>query len=202
LLPWLLFSAGASVALSRHATNSAGEALLLSTASLAVPLTCLGAVAWLLDGRGLHDAVADAARLGAPRTRVAGAYVAFALGLCALLGALPLAVVLVASGAFSELGRELLTTLPLGLLGGAAYGALFLFGSTFARGNGRSAVLILDFLFGGSASLGVLLPRGHLRGLLGGELALQLSPRVSSVFLVLLIVAYSTWAVRRASRAH
>jgi hypothetical protein len=84
-------------------------------------------------------------------------------------------------------------------LGGAAYAAFFGLGASFgARGGGRAAALVLDFLFGGGTTIALVTPRAHLRSLLGGTAPAEVSQRASSAVLVALTLVFAAIAIRRA----
>jgi hypothetical protein len=99
------------------------------------------------------------------------------------------------------LGRDALASAYAGSLGGAAYASWFSLGATFGkRGGGRAAFLVMDWLLGGVDGLSLLLPRAHVRNLLGGAAPLDWSQRASAVALAVLAVAYAVAAVFRAAR--
>jgi hypothetical protein len=114
----------------------------------------------------------------------------------------PWAIAALAHGASDPpLSRDLLTSGWIGALGGATYAAYFSFAATFgARGGGRSAALIIDWILGaGSGASALFFPRAHLRNLVGGEAALEMSQRSATIALLLLATFFSLFAVTRAA---
>jgi hypothetical protein len=153
--------------------------------------------------RGLSATVWGFTLFGMAPRRAALSLLAASLALGAALGLVSSVLVCaLGHGAIDPpLAADLLTTAWIGALGGAAYAALFLLGSSFFRGSGRGVLLALDWVLGGSGSFALFLPHGHLRSLLGGEAAFHASQRASSAALVLITVLLGAWAVRRGSRA-
>jgi hypothetical protein len=118
-------------------------------------------------------------------------------------GALGAVVDVVGHGALDPpLAEDALRALGVGALGGAAYAAFFAVGASFgARGFGRSVLLVLDWVFGTSAGTSSLLvPRAHVRNLLGGAAPLDVSARTSYLALGVMIVVFTGFACARASR--
>lgn len=169
-----------------------------------IPLS-LFALAHALSPKRLDEAAAPLARFGAPRRAVALGFVLST----ALSSALLAASIAVATAFFANdpLAPALSDDLPaaawIGLLTGAAYGALFSLGATFgARGGGRSLVLILDFVLGGSLGLlGALTPRSHALNLLGAPPPLEgLSQGASAAALVAMAITGAALAIYRCAR--
>ena len=133
-----------------------------------LPLTAFSIVSTVLAGGGLRHAVRPLVAFGASPARVTLTTVTAAVLVTALVtGALAGAVAAVAGSA--QPGADLVTSTWVGALAGGAYAAWFCAGSSFgARGGGRAAALIFDYLLGAGTSAAALLsPRGHLRSLLG-----------------------------------
>lgn len=141
---------------------------------IALPLLAYLASERVCDGQRLSRSVDAVARHGASRrlavlglllTSVACmALVAVLLTMCALLGARASAGDVALSGGIA-------------IVAGAVYAAWFGWASMLgARGGGRRWALVLDLLFGaGSSFMAAPWPRAHIRNLLGGEPALELS---------------------------
>jgi hypothetical protein len=181
------------------------DAQVLDVGAFVIPLLSLAVIAWLLAYSGLHEATEGPFRLGQPRVRTAAAYVVTGIALSAMCSVVATGMTLAVAPA-SQLAaggtkaHEWLTTCPVAALAGAGYGAWFLLGSTFARGNGRSVCFLLDLLLGGTRMAALLVPRGHLRSLLGGARVADLSPRQSSLVLLVLTLVCAGLAVARSSR--
>jgi hypothetical protein len=173
---------------SRAASAFAYDRALMGPAfGLLLPLSCFALARQLFRG-GLEPALAPFAGLGVNRRRLlAGRGMALLLG--AVACALPLGlVVLTVAGPTASWPRELAALSWVGVLAGLAYGALLLAGAAVGR-HGPWLVLLLDWLFGGGNGWFALpWPRGHLRGLLGGEAVLHLS-QVASAFALFGLVA-------------
>jgi hypothetical protein len=117
--------------------------------------------------------------------------------------ALGAAVACVAHGAADPpLAHDVVTSAWIGALGGAAYAALFVFGSSFGkRGGGRAVALVVDFLIGsGVGAAAFVTPRGQVRSLLGGRAPLDLSQRDGVLTLAVLVIVFAGFAVLRARR--
>jgi hypothetical protein len=190
----------------RHVASAhgAGDALLGAYGGLALPLSAYAIVASTLGGEGVARAVRPLASFGASPFSAALAAIAVAVIASAVVGgALGAAVASIAHGAGDPpLARDVATSAWIGALGGAAYAALFAFGSSFGRrGGGRALALVVDFVLGGgSGAASLLTPRAHVRSLLGGSAPLDLSQRGSVAALVVLVAAFAGLAVLRARR--
>ncbi len=176
--------------------HGASGALVHAFGSVALPLLAFGIATAIANGNTLSHSGRALVALGAPPARVAAASVLTAVVASALMGVVLGGIVLLVAGTDRPLGDDLLTTAWVAALGGAAYGALFSFGSTFRWGRG--ALLIADALLGSFASLGsVFLPRAHLRSLLGGLPANDLPQQWSVLALAAIIVVCAALAIRR-----
>ena len=196
--------AAAWAARSTGSAHGADHALVGAYGALALPLLVYGVVAATLGGDGLARACGSLVAFGAPASRAALATIGVAIGASAIIGALLAAAVAAFAHGMSDppLARDLATSAWIGALGAAAYAAYFCFGATFgARGGGRSAALVIDWIFGaGSGATALLFPRPHLRNLLGGAPALEMSQRGALVALVVVTVVFALLAVARARR--
>lgn len=169
-----------------------------------LPLLAYAVVGATQGGNGLRRSIRGVVTFGVSPRRAAlvTSLVAIALAsaLAAVVGAL---LCVVAHGvADPPLAGDLFASAWVSGLGGAAYAALFLAGSAVGSGAARGVFLALDWILGdGGGIVGMLLPRAHVSSLLGGSLASDLSPRVSSVLLVALVALYLTVAVSLSKRA-
>lgn len=198
---WILLALG-SAQLARAAHSGVYRALGGAYGGLALPLVVFGVTGVVLGGRGLPEAVRPLVGFGARARDAALATLTTAAAASALAGGLVGALVCAIGHGPSDppLAWDMLQSAGITALGGAAYAALFAFGSTFARGAGRGVVLGIDFLMGGSGTGALLLPRGHVRSLLGGDAVLELSGRVSTGALVVIALAFAGLAVLRSRR--
>jgi hypothetical protein len=209
---WLSIVACAALALGaavvlRHVASAhgAGDALLGAFGALALPLSAYAIVAATLGGEGVGRAVRPLVSFGASPFASALAAVVVAVVASALLGgALGAAVAGIAHGsADPPLAHDLATSAWIGALGGAAYAALFTFGSSFGRrGGGRAIALVVDFIVGsGTGTFALLTPRAQIRNLLGGRAPLDVSQRDAVVVLAVLLVVFGGLAALRARRS-
>lgn len=202
---WLALAVVVAIlARSSGSSRVADHVLLGAYGALALPLLVYAVVTATLGGEGLARAGAPLVAFGAKPAHAAVAAVAVAAAASAALGALlAIAVAAIAHGASDPpLARDLATSAWIGALGASSYAAAFAFGASFgARGFGRSAVLVVDWLLGsGNGAASLFTPRAHLRNLLGGSAPLDLSQRASIALLVLLALLYAALAVLRVRR--
>ncbi len=196
----------ASAIAVRHVASAHGasDALVGAFGALALPLSAYAVVAATLGGEGVARAVRPLVSFGASPFAAAFSAVVVAVVASAILGAvLGAAVAAVAHGsADPPLARDLVTSSWIGALGGAAYAALFAFGSSFgSHGGGRAFALVLDFIVGsGVGASAFITPRAHVRNLLGGRAPLDVSQRDGVVALAVLVVVFCGLAVLRARR--
>lgn len=198
----LVFWVLASIVLAVVSRTSIGARSVLSFGALMLPMLSFTVVGRVVGAQGLTRRVTEWSRLGAPRTSVASAHLVVALGVSAfataLLGALFVAI------AHKEgdpaLLSDLSATFVASLVCGAAYAAYFALGSTFRDGLGRSLFLGLDFVLGGTGGLSLLLPRAHVRSLLGGANVGSLRPGASLLVVVILAASFAALAVFRVRR--
>lgn len=199
---WTAFAVVAAfVAKSGGVTSGASHVMRGSFADFVVPFVAFSVVGGAVGEGGLARSVRGFELLGA-RPRDAGlARALVAVGASSLVCAVLAAVVcLLAHGATDPpLVRDLPASFGVGALGGAAYGALFSLGSSIGKGGLRGFLLAFDWLTV-DTPLETFVPRGHVVSLLGGPTCAELSPRASSVVLVLLVAAYLVLTVLVMSR--
>lgn len=208
---WLPIAAWAALAIvfalsarARGSTTGADHVMRGAFSFLVLPLLAYGVVGATLGTTGLRRGIRGVVALGAAPRSAALASVVVAIATSALLsGVLGAVVCALAHGSGDPpLGRDVVTSLGVCALGGAAYGAYFSAGSAIGKGAMRGVFLALDWIIGGGAGAGALItPRGHVTSLLGGPLCAELSQRTSSVLLVVLLVAYAGLAVALVRRA-
>ena len=203
---WFALASGAAIlARTSGGAPGASHVLLGAYGAFALPLLVYAVVGATLGGGGLARACAPLVSFGASPARAALAAIAVAATASAVLGAL--LAVLVTAVAHGEsdppLALDLIQCAWIGALAAVAYAAVFAFGASLGgRGFGRSAVLVVDFLFGhGSGAMSLFTPRAHLRNLLGGSAPLDLSQRASIAFLVLLALLYAMSAASFSRRS-
>jgi hypothetical protein len=202
---WAALAVASAVAAKSHgSTTGATHALRGAFAFLVLPLVAYAVVGATLGRSGLRRGIRGLVALGAAPRSAALASVVVAMASSAVLcGALAALTCALAHGAHDPpLASDLVTSLWVGALGGATYGAFFSAGSAIGKGTMRGVFLAVDWIVGAGAGAGaVLTPRGHVTSLLGGPACAELSQRTSSVLLVVLLVAYAAMAVLLARRA-
>lgn len=203
ILGWSLIAlAGAFIARAGDA-NGADRALRGSFGVVVAPLLAYGIVSAALGGRGLKSSIRGFIAIGSTPSRAAQATVLTSMAVSAIAsGVLAALVCVVAHGPTDPpLLRDLPASFGVAFLGGMAYAAYFGAGSAMGSGAMRGVFLALDFLLGLPAGLGAMFtPRGHVTSLLGGRACFDLSPRASSVMLVVLSFVYLALAVRLGRR--
>lgn len=196
LLPWLLVTLAAAWVARRGA--GVDRAMLGTFGAFVLPLACYAVVGAVVGPEGLKRAVQKLVSLGGDRTVAAlGTTLASVLASSvagALFGALTCAIS--HRPGDPPLALDLFASTWVGALGGAAYGALFTAGAAFGRGRLRSAFLMFDWILGAGGVGVFLMPRGHLRALLGGPLAAGLGARASFGVLLVLVLGWGLVAVR------
>lgn len=199
LAVWVL----TALVLASVSRASVGAQGVLSFGALMLPMLTFTIVGRVVGTRGLVVRATEFARMGASRSSTAAAHVAVAVGLSALFAAVlgVLFVIVAHREGDPALTHDLPATFAASFVCGATYAAYFAWGSTFRDGMGRSLFLGLDFVLGGASGLSLLLPRAHLRSLLGGENAGALRPGASMLAVVVLAVVFGSLAVLRAKRA-
>jgi hypothetical protein len=176
------FSFELGVALLERAhgrVGAADRALSGGAFGIALPLVCYFLVGRVCGGANLRNALVPLARHGLDRrTLTLGLAVPSALVAAAFAAVSSVAVVLVTRGPSDpRLAMDAITSAWIGVVSGIAYVAAFLGASAYGRrGQGRSWLLLADFLLGaGDSFLALPWPKGHVRNLLGGSAVLQLS---------------------------
>jgi hypothetical protein len=195
---------GAFVVHGRGGMHASDSALLGAYSDIALPLLAYAVVSATLAGESLTASGKSLVAFGAHPAMAALSSVVVATVTSALLAAATGAVVVLVTHSAGDppLGADVFTTSWASLLGGMAYATYFAFGASFgSKGGGRAFLLALDWLLGsGHGLIAALLPRAHLRSLLGGEPALAFSQTASIVVLLGLTLLFGALAVLRARR--
>jgi hypothetical protein len=189
---------------ARGATSGADHVMRGAFAFFVLPLIAYGVVGATLGRSGLRGGIRGVVALGAaPRSAALASVLVAVTTAAAICGVLGAVVCALAHGTQDPpLAVDMLASLGVGALGGAAYGAYFSAGAAIGKGTVRAMFLALDWIIGGGAGAGALImPRGHVTALLGGPLCAELSQRASSVMLLALVVAYASLAVLLVRRA-
>jgi hypothetical protein len=184
--------------------HGADHALLGSYSTIALPFIAFTVLSAVLGRDGLGVSGISLSNFGAPPFRVALTAVAMAIVSSAFIGGvLGAAVEIIGHGPLDPpLARDAFESLLAGALGGGAYAAFFAMGASFgARGIGRSVFLVLDWVIGADADASALLvPRAHVRSLLGGAAPLDVSGTTSIAILVGITLLFAWLACVRAAR--
>jgi hypothetical protein len=173
-----VFAAG--VLERRSDPSSAPDDVLAGVAfGLALPLLAYLVSERVCDGQRLDRSVDCVARHGADRRRaLLGLLLSSALA-TALAGALIAALAVLGAHRLRDaaLGFDLRSSIGIAFVSGFAYALCFGAASLLGkRGGGRKWALLADFVFGsGASAFAAMWPRSHVRNLLGGEPALDLS---------------------------
>jgi hypothetical protein len=159
--------------------GAADRALSGGAFGIALPLLCYFLVGRVCSSARLGEAVTPLARHGLDRRTLAlGLALPPALVAAAVSALGSVLVVCITRGPSDpELGRDVLTSIWIGIVSGPAYVAAFIGASAFGRGGrGRSWLLAADFVLGAGDSFWAFpWPKAHIRNLLGGSAALELS---------------------------
>jgi hypothetical protein len=203
---WIAFALGFAVWLRLdHGTGAATRVLVGFFAPLVLPLVALGVVSAITANAGMGRVTRPLVALGASSGRAALAATFVGAAASAFLGTLlGVALVAIAHGdGDPALGRDLLTTAWVSALGGATYGAYFSFGACVGpRGAGRGMLLVFSWLLAEGSGVGTLLSvHAHVRSLLGGVAAGDLSQRGSAIALAILAGVSTLLATWRGARA-
>jgi hypothetical protein len=194
---WIAVALAAAFAL--RDAHGADHALRGAYAVIALPLLAYGVVGAALGDLRLSEACRPLVAFGASPIRVARVTIATAALACAVAcGSLAALVALIAHGS-GDPPRivDAIESAYVGALGGAAYACLFAFGASFGS-RGRAFVLAVDWIVGSTTGpIALVVPRAHVRNLLGGIAPADVSPRVSSLVLVVLAIVFASLAVRR-----
>lgn len=200
---WTVFALATALS-ARSAGLGADHVMRGTFGFIILPLVTYGIVSATLGSVGLRPAVRGLVAIGAPARRAALASVLVAMAssaiVCGLIAAL---VCLVAHGsADPPLAWDLPASFGVAFTASAAYAAFFCAGSAIGRGAMRGAFLVIDYVLGAPVGFGsVFTPRAHVMSLLGAAPSFELSRRMSSVILVLLMLGYLALAVHLARRA-
>ena len=159
--------------------GAADRALTGGAFGVALPLLCYFLVGRACAGASSREAVAPLARHGMDRYALTlGLALPPALTAAVFAALSGLLVVLVTRGTGdARLVSDALTSAWIGLVSGVAYTAAFVGASAYGRaGRGRIFLLAADFVLGaGDSVLALPWPKSHIRNLLGGSAALELS---------------------------
>ncbi len=204
LFAWTLLALGMTL-IARHANASSVNGTLLGVyLPFVLPLVAYAVVGAALGGSGITTAVRPLVRFGAsPRASALAAGLVAALGSAASCALAAGVLALAAHNTLDPpLGPDIALTLYATALGGAAHGAFFVLGSAMgARGGGRSAMLVINWVCGASPSwISAFVPYTHTRSLLGGLPAVTLSQPASAWSLVAIIAVSLGLAALRVRR--
>lgn len=184
--------------------GAADRALAGGAFGIALPLLAYFLVARACGAQSLREAVAPLARHGLDRRLlVLGLALPPAIVAAAFAALGGVLVVLVTRGPSDPaLARDALTSLWIGLVSGPAYVAAFIGASALGRaGRGRSWLLLADFVLGaGDSFVAFPWPKAHVRNLLGGSAALELSQLAALVALLGMSLAFMCFGVLRSPR--
>lgn len=168
--------------------GAADRALSGGAFGIALPLLCYFLVGRVCAGASARDAVAPLARHGLARPALTlGLALPPALVSAAFAALSSLLVVVVTRGSGDgELAADALTSIWIGLVAGIGYTFAFVGASAYGRaGRGRTWLLAADFVLGaGDSFLAFPWPKAHVRNLLGGSAALELSQLGALIALV------------------
>ncbi len=142
-----------------------------------------------------------AARRGANRrSLVLGMIIGTSIRVAAVSAAVAAVAVIFARGAATHASlSDALTASWIAVLAASAYVGLFSFGSLFGKaGGGRTVAFLADWVAGAFSC--VVLPRAHIRSLLGGELVAGLSAWQSTGMLYALTAAFAGMCALRVPR--
>jgi hypothetical protein len=203
----LAFTFALGVALLERAQGAEGaadRALSGGAFGVALPLVAYFLVGRACAGSSLREALFPLTRHGLDRRPLTfGFTLAPALLAMGFGGVASLFVVLLTRG-FSDprLLTDAAMSIWIGLISGAAYVAAFTGASAVGRrGQGRTWLLVADFLLGaGDSFLAFPWPKGHVRNLLGGASVLELSQLGALLALLGTSFAFLCWGTLRNQR--
>lgn len=200
---WCALSILMAVLERTRGTTAGADAVLLGVfGSIALPFIAFSVVTAMTGGASLIESGRGVVALGAQPQRVAAFTVGCAVATSALVCGL-LAVLLVPlAGAAGNAATDTASSAWIVALGAGAYAAAFAAGATVGpRGGGRAAALVIDWMLGSGSGAGALLvPRGHVRNLLGGAPPYDIAQWKSAVALAVMIALFAAVASRRTSR--
>lgn len=174
----------------------AADRSLASVFRFVVPLSAVVLSGLATGPINLRESAWAASRFGHTRGGVAVGIVLASVAASVALSLLVALVAVIASRAGADAGRaalsllsDILTTSWIAVLAGSAYASWLGLAATFgARGGGRVAFLVVDFVLGGAGVAGVVLPRGGITHLIGGEAPFGLPQAASSLVVPLCAV--------------
>jgi hypothetical protein len=185
----LVCTLGASFMREQGSHSAADMALVHITFGVVLPLLAYLSFDAALAGQAFEHAMSPLARHGGSRREAAlGASFCVCVLLAGYGAALGGLTVLVSrGGGDARLLADAWASSWIGAVAGLAYGAWYTLASTLGkRSGGRIGLLLTDWVLGASAGfLAVPFPRAHVRNLLGGAPAFELSQAASVVALVL-----------------
>lgn len=189
VLAVLVCTLGASFMREQGSHSAADVTLIHVTFGLVVPLLAYLSFDAALAGQAFEQAINPLARHGGSgREAAVGASFCVCVLLAGYGAALGALTVLVSrDGGDVRLVADAWASSWIGAVAGLAYGAWYTLASTLGkRGGGRITFLLTDWVLGASAGfLAVPFPRAHIRNLLGGTPAVELSQAAALVALVL-----------------
>jgi hypothetical protein len=198
---WFAVAVAFAVA-ARGTWHAADHAMLDAYGPLVLPLLAYAMVGAITGPSSLSRSVAPLVAFGVSPARAASAAVVVAVVACTAAAAcLAAGVDVLAHGsADPPLWRDSMASAYAGGLGGAAYAAWLMLGTSVGKqGGGRLAFLLADWVLGANDGAAALVtPRGHLRNLLGGTPPMDLPQRASAAALVVLAIACALLSARRA----
>lgn len=169
-----------------------------------LPLVVLSVSSGALGGAELRKSIAPFVAFGARPLRVLSGLLFVACTASMLVAAaVAFGTALLAHDPQGlPLARELSAFSTAAALGAAVYAPLFVFGASFGpRGAGSFALLAVDFFLGEGTGAGALLvPRAHVRNLLGGAPPLDLPQLASAGVLLVLGLFYVGLCAARSRR--
>jgi hypothetical protein len=167
---------------------------------LALPLLAYTLVRGAVGSGSLDASIRPVVNLGASPWKAAAGTALVAMVACALWGAcLGATVAVVAHGSADPPAfLDGLTSAYAGGIGAMAYGAMLVAGTRLG-GMGAAVCLVLDWMIGaGSGGASVVVPRAHLRNLLGGLAPMAIAGRTSAMALVMIsVVGFGLAVVRK-----
>ncbi|HVJ89429.1 MAG TPA: hypothetical protein VM580_06460 [Labilithrix sp.] len=205
IVTWSAVALLAALLMRKTGQSSGADHVLRGIFGVVVlPLLTYGVVSATLGAGNVWSAIRSLVALGAKPGRAVLASVVVAMVAAAVVcGIVAAAVCVLAHGeADPPLAWDVPASFGVAFMGGAAYAAYFCAGSAIGRGAMRGGFLAIDYIVGASSGFGALFtPRGHVMSLLGGPACFELSPRTSSMIIVLVSVAYISLAIRLGGRA-
>jgi hypothetical protein len=179
LISALVVFAAAVLERRSNATTAPDDVLSGIAFGIALPVLAYLISERACDGQRLDRSVDSIARYGADRRRAVLGLLLVSASATALVGACLVLIAMLGAHTLSDasLAFDVRSGVGIALVSGFAYALYFSTASLLGkRGGGRTWALIADFAFGtGSSGFATLWPRSHVRNLLGGIPALELS---------------------------